>query len=217
MTDDDVARRARAGDDRAFAELLDRLDFLLRIHAKLGLFAHGIETDDFEQAARLTIWKALQRWDPVEGTPFAVYAHAAAWRGAIEVVKTARRKKHLFISDAVSLETRPVGYPGDDDLTLHDCIPAPGDVVDAVIARERLAGLAAALASLSEIERIAFDGFEDGCSHDEIEDEIAAVTGRRSSAVWGDGRASGRPRSKMTENALQRARGKVRAALADAA
>jgi RNA polymerase sigma factor (sigma-70 family) len=70
---DALARRAQAGDEAAREELIQRL--LPLVHATARRYrTEGLEHDDLLQEGVVGLLRALQRFDPERGVPFAAYA-----------------------------------------------------------------------------------------------------------------------------------------------
>jgi len=70
---DDLARRAQAGDDAAREELIRRL--LPLVHATARRYrTEGLEQADLLQEGIVGLLRALQRYDPARGVPFAAFA-----------------------------------------------------------------------------------------------------------------------------------------------
>jgi len=70
---DHLARRAQAGDDAAREELIRRL--LPLVHATARRYrTEGLEQADLLQEGIVGLLRALQRYDPARGVPFAAFA-----------------------------------------------------------------------------------------------------------------------------------------------
>jgi RNA polymerase sigma factor (sigma-70 family) len=70
---DALARRAQAGDDAAREELIQRL--LPLVHATAHRYhTEGLEPSDLLQEGIVGLLRALQRYDPARGVPFAAFA-----------------------------------------------------------------------------------------------------------------------------------------------
>lgn len=135
-SDADLARRAAAGDDRAYAELVSRhKDGLHRLlHRYLG---------DAEQAreaaheAFIAAWSALARYDPAR--PFG------AWLRTIAVNKARDRGRRRAFHRLI-FGDRP---PEDTDARHHADPAATPD--EALLRQERLALLEAAIVRLPDV------------------------------------------------------------------
>ena len=70
---DELARRAQAGDDAAREELIGRL--LPLVHSTARRYrTEGLEQADLLQEGIVGLLRALQRYDPARGVPFAAFA-----------------------------------------------------------------------------------------------------------------------------------------------
>lgn len=206
MSDVGLVLAARAGDERAFEQLLDSCRGML--HAIAGdFYAPGSDQDDLRQAAAIGLVQAVRDWRPEQSVTFRSFLHLCARRQVITAVITARRMKHDPLNEGVSFEF-PVADDAGHQLLLGDTLPdRREDAHASLVARETLALVFDAIRNdLTELERDVLIRFVNGATLDEIEAAVTATTGRVSTALHPDGR----PRPKITENALQRARVKLR-------
>lgn len=148
-----------------------------------GWYLPGADDDDVRQVARIAAWESTRCYRPELGVPAAAWARFVIGRRLRQALTTARRRKHGPLTDAVVVAIDAAG----DLVALLELVPDQSpDVLEVLDQRERLGRLVAAMPSLSELERSA----------------LADVV---------SGRATART-SKRVDNALQRARGKLRAA-----
>ena len=123
--------RARAGDDAAVNELLDRYRVLARTKAR-SYFLVGSDRDDVVQEGMIGLYKAIRDFQPDKGASFRTFAELCVTRQIVTAVKGATRMKHGPLSGSVSLDA-PVG--GDDDaFSLGDLIPACASTDPAAVA-----------------------------------------------------------------------------------
>lgn len=146
-------------------------------------FAAGHDHEDLAQEALIGLCKAHRDYDPTEGVPFGLFARGCIERQVITAVKTATRHKHAILSRAASLDAPT----GEDGIPLSDVIPAPArtDPAAQVIALETFRRQRDVLARATRTERAA----------------VAKV-------LNGEGYVD----DKVTDNALQRVRDKLRSA-----
>lgn len=201
--------------DQEFSELVVRLR--LRGYARRhGLYSPWLDDDDLDQVARLGAWDAVRDWNPELG-PLDSFVYLVVRRKLISAIRSSRYDKHEILNGAESL-SRPVSGPEGDLSELGDLLPdrdADTDLSEALVRREELATVARARETLSRRERSALDLSARDASLAEIQAEIGGVP-----TVWGPTASrglAGRARYKSAENALDRARRKIRDALADAA
>lgn len=155
----------------------------------IGYFLQGDLGDraDVLQEARIGVWKATQTWNPARGG-FESFARLCGTRSVQSAVKLANARKHQHINGAASLDAE---LAPDTATTLADVVAdTAAGPLEHVLALEDLAELAARFATLTPLERDAFVRVDlDGEAYDELAD-----VGER----------------KVIDNALQRARGKLR-------
>lgn len=148
-----------------------------------GLFAPGLENQDLVQAARIGVWRAALSFDG-HGS-FQMYAWTLARRYAIDAVKRARAQKHGPLNDRHG----PIVSDEGELLDVIDVQPDPlADPEEQLLRRERLRAIVRALPQLSPLER---------CAIEFSVNDVAYTT---------------LPWPKRIDNALQRARKKLREA-----
>jgi RNA polymerase sigma-H factor len=156
-SDEVLAQRAGAGDERAFGELARRYRGLIVYVTRRA--PSGLSRDDLRQEALIGLFEACRAHDPSKGA-FAQMAGACVrhrvWRAQLH----ARRAKHRVLTDALGLDHRD-GPAGDgEQLTIAERLPARDGVDPALVVewRERLAELAAAVRALTPGYREALLG-----------------------------------------------------------
>jgi RNA polymerase sporulation-specific sigma factor len=135
----ELIMRARAGDDAAVHELLDRYRVLARTKAR-SYFLVGSDRDDVVQEGMIGLYKAIRDFQPDRGASFRTFAELCVTRQIVTAVKGATRMKHAPLSQSISLD-RPVD--GDDGERLSDLVPAlaSADPAAAVVSAEQLRAL----------------------------------------------------------------------------
>lgn len=144
----------------------------------------GAEQQDVDQEAMIGLWSAARDYRADAGTKFSTFATVVIRRRLDSCVKAATRGKHQPLNEAL----RSLGEGGEavDAVALLPCLH---QVTDFVEERERLAAVLAAIADdLTEYERHCVLGVAAGLPYERI----------------------GNP--KQVDNALYRARRKLRAA-----
>lgn len=196
MTDEQLALRARDGDEESFAELVRRHRMMLRaLASRRYAFGHG--ADDIDQEAQIALFAAACSFNPARGVPFGAFAHLVVTRRLDTFVTGANRAKHRPLNERYSFERVDVaGEVGAEDALLS-LEPGPHELL---IQREQRGKILAAFERLTEIEREAIIGRANGESMLQVEERLGL-----------DRRADGRPKS--VDNALQRARLKFLRAL----
>lgn len=196
-SDEELARRAREGDELAMRDLVQRLRPMLRERCRHH-FLVGADPEDLVQEAAIGLYLAVRAFDPGAGAGFRTFAEVCVSRQLVSAVRAATRLKHGPLNDYVSLHA-PVGDRG--DRTLGDLLPGPAltDPAEQLVARERVAGLRAQVGrTLSELEVEVLRMHVDGIGYREI-----AVRLQR--------------QAKSVDNALQRIRRKLAPALLEVA
>jgi RNA polymerase sporulation-specific sigma factor len=185
--------RARAGDEAAATELLDRYRVLARTKAR-SYFLVGSDRDDVVQEGMIGLYKAIRDFQPDKGASFRTFAELCVTRQIVTAVKGATRMKHAPLSQSISLD-RPV--EGDEGSTLGDLFPAQesSDPAKAVVSAESMRALQQHFDEvLSDLEQQVLRHHVEGKSYD----QIAAMLQRHVKSV---------------DNALQRIKKKLQAHL----
>lgn len=200
MSDAELVLRARGGDQLAFRRLIKRFESECGQIAS-EYFLWGGERGDLKQEAAHGLVKAVRDYRPDGGASFRTFACLCIRRQVITAVKAATREKHGPLNHAMSFEYRPPGAAHDnDDLNLGDLLPSPDPEPQAALeTTERIGALQTTLADkLTQLERVAILGIAEGVPYE----DIAASAGIPFKSV---------------DNAAQRARRKLAAALENAA
>ena len=102
MSDEQLIEKLRAGDNRIMEVLIEKYKGLVRQKAKEG-FLLGGENDDLIQEGMIGLFKAIQGYEPDEGTSFYSFAMLCITRQMYTAIKAAGRKKHQPLNSYVSL------------------------------------------------------------------------------------------------------------------
>jgi len=117
--DAEILRRCRAGDERAYRELVDR--YRRQVYSMaLRMLRREEDAEDVAQETFIRVFRALDRYDPARS--FTAWMFTIAARLCIDHL---RRRRHsplsLFQRDAETLEERTIEVadpgPGPDELT----------------------------------------------------------------------------------------------------
>lgn len=148
-------------------------------------FWPGADRDDVKQEALIGLWIAARDWRPDAGRTFRSFAELVIKRRLATCVKLAKRSKHAPLNDSIRVL---VDEDGVSDQAV-DQLPHLHQVADVAEDRERLAAVLRAIdTDLSPLERRCIIGVASGLSYAEIGPQ------------------------KRVENALDKARRKLRAA-----
>lgn len=152
-------------------------------------FLPGGDREDVEQEAYIGILRALDSYRPEVGVPLRQFVAICVRRKLIERVTMANAAKHGPLNDSLR------HAPETDGLTPLNYVESlPDDRFDRLVeARAELAEILDRLPDLSPIERVSLLAVAAGWSYDEIEEAVGL-------------------RFKAVDNAVQRARRKLRAA-----
>ena len=107
-TDEALARRARAGCEVAFAELLRRYRPLVHGKARTYFLAGG-DRQDVVQEGMIGLYKAIRDFDPDRQPTFRPFADLCVTRQVLSAVKAATRHKHRLLNGSTSLHARDGG------------------------------------------------------------------------------------------------------------
>ena len=173
--DQELVLRAKAGDDAALCELLNKYRGFARVKAR-SYFLVGADREDVVQEGMIGLYKAIRDYDPDLQTSFRAFAELCVTRQVITAVKTATRQKHGPLNHYVSFE-RPVG--SDDDGSgqcLGDVLAdaSVSDPAELVISAERIQALQAHVDDvLSDLETEVLRLHLEGKSYQEIAERLS--------------------------------------------
>ncbi len=196
---DVLALRACDGDELAFADLCHRFHRFIRLTAR-EYYAVGLAHDDLVQEGRIALLTAVSSYDPAAGVHFNGFAPLVIRRRIMSAVKQANAGKHRPLAQDRFEDPIDGG-----DRTLGDMLAASPflDPASKLEAREDFARIIECLVTdLSPAELAVVVRRIDGAPLEEA--------GRGLGQSFGGS-------AKMADNALQRARRKIRRALGEAA
>lgn len=177
LTDEDLVGLAAAGDDHALAELLRRLNPIVRAKTKTYFLAGG-DRQDVIQEGLIGLYKAVCDYDQTKHPSFRHFAELCVTRQVISAVKSATRHKHSPLNAYISLSS-PAPNESDVDCwpQLADADADPAAQVESVAAVLHLRSLCDNV--LTDLEKEVLIGYVQGDSYA----VIAARLGRSSKAV----------------------------------
>lgn len=197
LEDEKVAEFARAGCARATEHLLSKYRGFVEGKAR-SYFLAGAEPEDVVQEGMIGLYKAIRDFRSERLAHFRSFAELCVTRQIITAVKSATRQKHALLNDYVSLQ-RGFGEDDEDGGCLMDIVKDSriADPERAYIERRTFQQVrAAAREDLSLLEQRVLKGYLEGRTYQ----EMAGALGRPAKAI---------------DNALQRAKRKVGARLAE--
>jgi RNA polymerase sigma-70 factor (ECF subfamily) len=146
-TDEALALRVAAGDQRALTEIVRRHGGRLR--ALAHRFTGGSEADDIVQETFLSFWRSAERWKP-GGPPLGAYLTRIAVNRAIDGERRRRVRTFFGLEDAATIaDGDPVA---DQRLAGKDQLAAVARHIATLPARQRAAILLAADTERSNAE-----------------------------------------------------------------
>lgn len=178
--------------------MIERYEGLVRLIAS-GFFIANGEANDVAQVGRIGLCDAIHCWDPARGVHFRSFAAMVIRREIMMLVSSSRTQNQNFVNTARSLEETSPRQNGGQRMSLAEVLAAPvrdaNDPVEVVLGRERLRLILSGLPGLSRHERGSLTMTLNGQSQQEISRELVCDP-------------------KSINNALQRARRKLRVGLA---
>ena len=196
MTLDELAVRAKAGDEEALRRIYAESRDMLRSKANL-YFMVGADRDDVIQEGMIGLFYAIRTFEPEAGASFKTFAELCVKRRIINAVKMSGRKKHMPLNESVSIdaaiEEQNEDVPPGDAVKLEETLRAPEtmDPEEIVLLADLLAFVESnALALFSDMERTVWEAYSRGNSAARIADMIGKS-------------------HKSVENTLTRIKGKI--------
>jgi len=191
-TDDELVKRARAGDALATEYLLARYKNFARVKAR-NYFLVGADKEDIVQEGMIGLYKAIRDFRPDRQASFRAFAELCIQRQIITAIKTATRLKHVPLNGYVSLQKPVADDAGGEDRVLVDVIgqDPSADPVETVISREELHTMQTSFREiLSGLEAEVLGLYLEGKSYQDIANAL-------------------RTKVKSIDNALQRIKRKI--------
>ena len=172
-SDEMLADLARAGDDKALEELLERYRHYARAKAR-SYFLAGADREDIVQEGMIGLFKAVRDFDIQHNTAFRAFAELCITRQIITAIKTATRQKHMPLNSYVSLN-KPLDDANGGERALAESLVSPSvlDPADLVISAEEIATIRNSMDELlSDLEIEVLQLYMDGKSYQEIADVL---------------------------------------------
>ena len=197
MTDEELIDSLREGEAPIMDYICNKYKNLVRREAK-SMFILGADTEDLIQEGMIGLFKAVRDYDSGRDASFFTFAQLCISRQMYTAVQASKRKKHLPLNTYVSLDSQEDsgGQKGQEqplvELLADRTKLNPEELV---LDKERVDYLERAMEKeLSEFEKQALDLYRTGMNYS----QIARVLGRD---------------EKATDNALSRAKQKIRGLL----
>ena len=107
---------AKCGDEAALAALIARFMPFIRVMAKRAA-GPGFDFEDAVQEGYIGLFFAVKTYSVEKGATFSTYANTCIRNAVLGAVRSARRKKHALLSDAISLHEE-ASVPGPEEATI---------------------------------------------------------------------------------------------------
>lgn len=112
LSDEDVIKLIKQGDNQALSYLLERYKELVNI--KVGkYYIVGAERDDTVQEGMIGLFKAIKCFDAQKQNSFKTFANICIERQLITAIKTSNRQKHMPLNSYLSLNNS--AYDNEDN------------------------------------------------------------------------------------------------------
>ena len=98
-----LALKAKAGDNQAMEQLIDRYKALVRQKAS-AMYMLGADSDDVIQEGMIGLFKAIRDFQPDQGASFSTFANRCVASQITDAVRQASRQKHRPLNESISLQ-----------------------------------------------------------------------------------------------------------------
>ena len=197
MTDEELIDSLREGEASIMDYICNKYKNLVRREAK-SMFILGADTEDLIQEGMIGLFKAVRDYDSGRDASFFTFAQLCISRQMYTAVQASKRKKHLPLNTYVSLDSQEdSGNQKGQEQPLLELLADRTKLnpEELVLDKERVDYLERAMEKeLSEFEKQVLDLYRTGMNYS----QIARVLGRD---------------EKATDNALSRAKQKIRGLL----
>ena len=195
LPDEELVRLANGDDSDAVDCLFERYKRLVCVWAR-GYFLDGGDREDVIQEGMIGLFRAVKYYKAEKQTSFRAFAALCVRRQIITAINAARRNKNIPLNTGVSLDKAI--YGGDDTRALIDVLPdSRASFTQKMEAEEEISkALDAVFSMLTPLEYEVARLYLQGKSYQQISKETG----------W---------HTKRVDNALQRVKRKLRAAVED--
>ena len=192
LTDEELIMRMREEDPRIVDIIIDKYKDMVRVKAR-SMYILGAEPEDLIQEGMIGLFKAIRDYDMGRDASFATFATLCVNRQMYNAIQAAGRQKHMPLNSYISLYGDKEENDGNETGLPDNVVSSPDlNPEQLVIDRENVINLEKAIdENLSKMEKQVLELSMTGMSYT----EIAKVLGVD---------------EKSTDNALQRARAKVK-------
>ncbi len=170
--DEDIVKRAKAGEEFATEFLINKYRNFVRVKAK-SYFLVGADREDIIQEGMIGLYKAIRDFRADKLSSFRAFAELCITRQIITAIKTATRQKHIPLNSYISLN-KPI-YDEDSDRTMLDILSGTKvtDPEEVFISHELSDDLRERIQeNLSELESQVLLSYLEGKSYQEMAKEL---------------------------------------------
>ncbi len=170
LEDEALVDRARAGEEQALEDLLNRYRHYARAKARTYFLA-GADKEDIVQEGMIGLFKAIRDFQSDKNTAFRAFAELCITRQIITAIKTATRQKHIPLNSYVSLNKPSTSQQDEPPLEEALAGTAIEDPAELVVSAEQIASIKESMGELlSELETEVLQLYMDGKSYQQIAD-----------------------------------------------
>ncbi|MBQ3422235.1 MAG: sigma-70 family RNA polymerase sigma factor [Romboutsia sp.] len=193
-----VILNAKSGDESAYLHLINILKPSMLSISK-QYYLPKCESEDLYQVCLIGLYKGILSFKSELSTNPIQFLKICIKREIFDLIKSATRKKHTSLNDSISMET--VLYSNDNsDFTLYDTLSTNSDFLDDILLqKENLKNIKDNINKLTKIEKDIFSLYWDGFSQQEISTSLNLTKKQVDNALQ---RAKKKMRSFMTEQAV---------------
>lgn len=165
MLDTAILERARAGDQRAIGELVEKFSPVISAISR-SYFLYGGDYDDLYQLGLIGFYDAIKGYDRTKNVEFSKFAKVCVHNKIMDAIKESGRKKHSPLNNAVDFDSVEAVESTDPEKIF--------------LVREQLLSVYSAIDfKLSEYEKSVLNLYVDGFSYN----DIAARVGKSAKSV----------------------------------
>lgn len=104
MEDEELVLRYKEGELEVFEVLLERYSERIQYLARKYYSSKGLTQNDFYQEGAIGLFYAIKKFDPERNVAFFYFASMHIRSQMINTIKSAGRKKHKLLNDALSID-----------------------------------------------------------------------------------------------------------------
>ena len=175
LSDEDVIKLIKQGDNQALSYLLERYKELVNI--KVGkYYIVGAEREDTVQEGMIGLFKAIKCFDAQKQNSFKTFANICIERQLITAIKTSNRQKHMPLNSYLSLNNSAYDNEDNDEELINTFDSKTiEDPLDTITKKEYYESVEHAIdKSLSDFEKRVLNRYMQGESYTQIAEKLDA-------------------------------------------